>query len=268
MADALSAQPRPRLRGIALPTEHGGWGFLLEPIALGLLVAPSAGGALLGLAALGVFLAHHPVTLAARDLRRGKGHARTGWALGFAAAYGLIAALGLAGALWLAEGPAWIALACAAPLALAKLALDLGGRGRSPAAELSGALAFGGLAAAIALAAGWSLVPALALWLIMAGRSVPSILYVRARLRLERGEAARIRLSGLASFGAIALAGALAWLGLAPTLAVIALALLMARALWGLSPHRRRIPARVIGFSELGFGALTVALSALGYFLM
>ncbi|VAV92581.1 Putative membrane-spanning protein, partial [hydrothermal vent metagenome] len=31
---------RVNVRSIALPTEHGGWGFTLEPILLGLLVAP------------------------------------------------------------------------------------------------------------------------------------------------------------------------------------------------------------------------------------
>ena len=33
-----------RLRTVALPVEHGGWGISLEPVVLGLLVAPSASG--------------------------------------------------------------------------------------------------------------------------------------------------------------------------------------------------------------------------------
>ena len=33
-----------RLKTIVLPAEHGGWGLLFEPIALGLLVAPSIAG--------------------------------------------------------------------------------------------------------------------------------------------------------------------------------------------------------------------------------
>ena len=44
------------IRSVALPTEHGGWGFLAEPILPGLLVAPSWAGLLLSLAALAVFL--------------------------------------------------------------------------------------------------------------------------------------------------------------------------------------------------------------------
>ena len=30
-----------RLKTLALPTEHGGWGITLEPVVLGLLVAPT-----------------------------------------------------------------------------------------------------------------------------------------------------------------------------------------------------------------------------------
>src|SRR5689334_962019 len=46
----------PSLRALALPTEHGGWGLLLEPLLLGLLIVPSAPGAAVAAAALGAFL--------------------------------------------------------------------------------------------------------------------------------------------------------------------------------------------------------------------
>ena len=40
------------LRPLALPNEHGAWAMLFEPIALALVVVPSAAGALLAIAAL------------------------------------------------------------------------------------------------------------------------------------------------------------------------------------------------------------------------
>ena len=49
--------PRPMLRSVALPTEHGGWGLTLEPVLLGLLVAPSVAGLAIGGAAFLVFVA-------------------------------------------------------------------------------------------------------------------------------------------------------------------------------------------------------------------
>ena len=43
---------------LTLPKEHGSWSLALEPVAFGLLVAPSAAGAALALAAgLGFFCA-------------------------------------------------------------------------------------------------------------------------------------------------------------------------------------------------------------------
>ena len=42
--ETMTDAQRVRLRSIALPTEHGGWGFTLEPILLGLLVAPTWAG--------------------------------------------------------------------------------------------------------------------------------------------------------------------------------------------------------------------------------
>ena len=61
--------------------------------------------------------------------------------------------------------------------------------------------------------------------------------------------------------GATALVAA----GVAPILAVVALVILLARALHGLSPWRRRVRVQTIGFLELGFGALTVLLTVAGY---
>src|ERR1044072_2044638 len=45
--DGASAWPGAKLRPLALPTEHGGWGFLLEPLVLAMIVAPSWIGALI-----------------------------------------------------------------------------------------------------------------------------------------------------------------------------------------------------------------------------
>jgi len=101
-------------------------------------------------------------------------------------------------------------------------------------------------------------VPAFALWGVTAARGVPAIAYVRARLRLDKGSpaqaAAAVALHLLAAAGVAALAAA----GLVPWLAVAALALLAARAAYGLSPRRPRLTVLQLGLSEIGFGLLTV----------
>lgn len=66
------ARGRVRLRTVARPVEHGGWSLTLEPVASGLLVAPSLAGPFISLAAVGAFLARHPFKIVTGDRRRGR----------------------------------------------------------------------------------------------------------------------------------------------------------------------------------------------------
>jgi len=68
----------------------------------------------------------------------------------------------------------------------------------------------------------------------------------------------------LAAFGAIA---ALAANALVPKLTVFMFAILAARAIWGLSPYRKKAKAMRIGVWEVVYGALTVLAAILGYLL-
>jgi hypothetical protein len=77
-APALPSRAAPvRLRSLALPVEHGGWGLLGEPLVLGLAIAPSWAGAGVGLFAAFAFLARHPLKLAAADWRQRRRSPRT-----------------------------------------------------------------------------------------------------------------------------------------------------------------------------------------------
>ena len=84
-----------RIRTVALPNEHGGWGLALEPVALGLLVAPSPAGFFLAVATLGAFLKRHPFKIVAGDRRRGRRFPRTAVAERFALLYACLALAGL-----------------------------------------------------------------------------------------------------------------------------------------------------------------------------
>jgi hypothetical protein len=249
---------------VVLPTEHGGWAFLAEPMLLGLLVAPSLAGALLALAALAAFLSRQPLRTVLLDRRRGKRHPRTRVAERALSLGLVVAASGLAGAALRTEGPLWLPLLLIAPLAATAVAFDVALRPRALAAELAGALAAGGLAAAIAIAGGWPLAPAFGLWGVLAARAAPSILYVRARLRLERGVAIRRGPPIVAGLLGVLAAAGLAREGLAPWLSVGALGLLALRALHGLSRFRLRMRTWVLGLTEITFGLVTVLSVVLG----
>jgi hypothetical protein len=259
--------PGVNLKSVAIPAEHGGWMFLLEPVLLGLAVALSPPGMLLGLAALGAFLARHPLKLAISDYRSGRRTARTPWATRFAAFYAAIALGAFTLVLLTARTDFLLPLLIAAPLVLVQLYFDANRRSRELWAELSGAVALGAVASAIALLAGWPLVSALALWLIPIARGASAIPYVRARLRLERGkitpaETLPVWASHLLGLAVLLLC---AYANLTPWLSAAVMAVLLGRAVWGLSPWRRHVRAQTVGIQEVIWGFVTIIAVALGY---
>lgn len=251
-------------KSVALPAEHGAWGFLLEPILLGLLAVPSWAGWWLGIATVGAFLLHQPLKMAIKDRLRGKHYDRTALAERFAFGFGAVALLGFSLALINTSGNFLIPIMIGVPFALLQLFYAANNRGREALPEIAGAIALGTAAPAIALAGGWTLEQALPLLIIPVLRSAPAILYVRARLRLLRGEAADSRQALAAHAAAVGIALVTWMAGWLPVTIIMVMVILMARSVWGLN-SKTPIVAKVVGFQEIGFGLLTVILAALGY---
>lgn len=253
-----------RLRSVALPAEHGGWSLLFEPILLGLLVAPSRAGLLVSVTAIAAFLARQPFRLAVTDWRRQRVTQRTKIAQRFVIAYVFVAILSLGLALR-ASGPAFLLpLLIAAPIVIIQLIYDSMWRSRALFAELAGATSTGSIATAIAICAGWPPPLALALWVIIAARSLPTILYIRARLRMLRQKPASKRIAIGAHILAVLVVSLFAWNGTAPWLSVLAIGMLMIRACAGLLSTRRTSPQR-LGISELLIGVFTIAAVSIGF---
>ena len=255
------------LKTVALPVEHGGWGMLAEPLVMGLVLAPTLAGVGLTVAAIGAFLVRHPLKLALSDWRRGTRYPRTVLATRVSAVYATCALSGLALALWRAPAIAWWPVAAAAPLGLLQLWYDARLQGRQLLPELLGGIALGASASALLLAGGWGMAPALAVWALLAGKAATSVLYIRARLRLDRDQPASRWPGLLAHAAALALAVTLATVDWAPWLGVVAFAVLFVRAAHGLSPGHRRVRPQVVGFTELAYGMATAAGLAVGYIL-
>ncbi len=245
------------LGSILLPKERGSWSLVLEPIALGLLAAPSLAGASLAVAGTAGFLARRPlklaVTLDAADPRRKL-------AAGCTVVLALLAVAALAGAV--VRGP-WTALwplLLATPFGAAFLWYDLRQEMREAEAELAGSIAYAVLPAAFGTLAGWTPAAALALAALSLGRSVPTVLTVRAFLRIRKGQNA----SAMPAIAAAAVvAGGFSCLmaqGLVPRAAPILAAVLLCRSLFFLmSPTRPVWSAQKVGIIEAVIGAVYVA---------
>lgn len=265
MAFSPARAQRTRIRTVAFPIEHGGWGIALEPLALGLIVAPTLAGVGLAVATLGAFLARHPLKLLAADRRNRRRFPRTKLAERFTLLYGAVTLLGLLTAVAASSDKRFLLpLVLAAPLAAVQLVADAKGESRTLWPELAGSIAMASVAASLALAAGWSWPESLGLWAVLTARVVPTILYVRERLKLLHGKDARKTSVIIFHLAALILILWLVWIKAVPILAAVALFILILRAVFGFSLGWPKT-AKGIGISELGFGALTVLAVALGH---
>lgn len=265
--NAKSVQGGVRVLNIALPAEHGGWGFSLEPVLVGLLVAPSLAGLFLAMATMGAFLARHPLKMVMGDRRRGRRLRRTPLAERFALLYISIAAISFLAAFKTTSSYEFLLpLVFASPLAFVQLVYDRLSRSRELLPELAGAIAMASIVASITLANGWTRGAAFGLWVILIARVAPTILYVRARLKMLHGREASTVMVILTHMIALSVAVVLAWTKLAPALSAVALLILLVRARYGFSRYDQATTAKQIGIRELGFGAMFVGLVALGHY--
>lgn len=243
---------------LTLPKEHGSWSLALEPVAFGLLVAPSVAGAALALAAVSGFFLRRPLKLALAA----KPDARQPLALVCVTALTLagLSALILAARLGAVGG--WRPLLPAALAGMVFMWCDGRNGAREGAAELAGAVAFALLPAAFGALAGWSLAASLALAAIMLVRSVPTVLTVRASIRIRKGRPHVITPARLTAGAGIFLVAWLVSLQLAPWLALGFALLLAARTAW-LLLWRPQLTARTVGIVEAVLGVLLVLVLAL-----
>jgi hypothetical protein len=258
----VDAQTRPLWRVVGVPSEHGGWGLTLEPVLLGLLLAPSIGGLALGAAAFLVFLVRTPLKLAVIDWRRDQWSHRSRVALRIALAElgALVVMVAIARS---AAGWAWLApVAAAAPLVAVELWFDVRSRGRRMVPELCGAVGIAAAAAVIVVAGGHSVELAVGAWMVLAARSVAAIPFVRVQIvRLRRGSAATASSDSAQAAGVVIAAVAVfverAMLG--GLVGLVSLALV--QVMW---VRRPSVAAKVLGMRQLAMGLGLVALTAVG----
>ncbi len=245
-----------------MPSEHGGWGLTLEPGLLGLLVAPSAAGACLAVAAMVAFTVRTPAKIAFVDLRRGRRLARTRLAA-WVAAVEFVLLIGLvAAAVVLADGEFWAPLVVAAPLIILEASFETRSRGRRLVPELAGAIGVCSIAAMIVLADDGSWRLALALWFVLAARVLTSIPFVRTQIARIHGRPLDTAQATAGDLAALLAAAAAVWLDtrlIAGALAVVAVVILQRMS------GRRPVPRpAVIGMRQMAMGFGVVIFAALG----
>lgn len=253
---------RAEWRAVAVPSEHGGWGLTLEPVVLGLFVAPSAAGWMLGLAAVLAFVARTPLKLALVDTRRGRDLRRTSLARRIVAVEGALLVALAAGAAAAGDTRQWLPLLVAVPLVGVELWFDIRSRSRRLVPELAGAVGIGAVAAMIVLADGEGLGLAAALWLVLAARVLTSIPFVRAQVALLHGRSTPAAVAALGDGAAVAaaIAAVVADRSVVAGAATIAIILAYQR----ISGRRPPSRAAILGVRQTVVGLTLVTVTALG----
>lgn len=255
-----------RAARIALPSEHGSWGIVLEPLVAAAAIAPSAAAPFIVLAVLGLFLLRQPLKFLILEKTSPRPLGAWGTALLFAAIYGMAAAAGVAFTAYLVPLTTLSPFLLLLPVGVLQICSDVTGQQRRLLPELAGPVAISGSAAVLVLAAGGPMWEAVSLWLLFVLRSVPSVLYVRERLRLEKGKEYAELMPSILHAAAISIFMALAVADLTPFLPVVVFLLLFVRSANGLSIERKRMKAMQIGIREVIYGALLVAAVITGFY--
>jgi hypothetical protein len=245
-----------------VPSEHGGWGLTLEPVLLGLLVAPSWAGACLGAGAAICFLARTPSKILLVDLHRKRRLPRTQVAAVAVAVYALVLAACITVPLLRAPASTWVPLVLIVPLVGTELWYDMRSRGRRLVPELAGAIGISGVAAMIVLADGQAVAVAGACWLLLAARTVTSIVNVRDLVQGLHGRARHPATVAIGDVTALVLAAvAAAWEPAAVAGAVAVAVLILIQRLLRLRPTPRAV---ILGLIQTALGLGVVVVTAIG----
>jgi hypothetical protein len=250
-------------RDVGIPTEHGGWSFTLEPVALGLIAAPSPAGIALGAAALLGFLVRTPLKIVLVDHLRRRRLERTRVAGRVALVYAILLIGAALVAVVTATDSFWVPLALAAPLIGIELWFDARSRSRRLVPELAGTVGIGSMAAAIGLAGGAGGMTAGGLWLVAAGRAVATVPFVRVQLRRLKAQAYRAWESDAAQLAVMGVGWAGWTLGAIPAAAAIALVVLGVAHL--VLVRASVPPVAMLGAQQVVLGLGVVLTAGLGF---
>ncbi|MDP3981094.1 MAG: YwiC-like family protein [Chlamydiota bacterium] len=254
------------IKTIALPKEHGGWGLLLEPVIVALVLCPHGSAFLLAVSFICAFLMYYPLKIATEDTLKHQRTPRTMLAYQFSALYGFIALVGILYVFINSKSLFWIPLLISLPLFFYQFSAALNKEHRNLFPEISGAVALASVAPAILISGERSLIDAFLIWYLFMVRGFFSIVYVRNRLRAARKQAySGQQVAIVHSLGLVSIL-ILVFIKLIPYPVLAGYGILSAHAYWGMKSHDSLLKPKDIGWQEMLFGVINCIFIILAYY--
>jgi len=252
------------VRSVAIPKEHGAWGYVLEPFVLVLVIAFSLDGMYLLFAAFLFFLAHRPVRLAFSLQTNSENRLL---AIGIAIIYifsGLVILFIIMP--WLPL-KAMLLFGTGLLIMLFYLVFDIYKKKRSLLGEQIVPIALAFMAINVPVIGNWPDERLIALYFLLLARPVSTTFYINAKIRLEKGldySAKMVYLSHLIALFYVIVAALLGWIPYSPVLAMFILFYRAVKGIW-ISAGRKHVAIKKIGMMEFVYGIAFVIITAVGY---
>jgi hypothetical protein len=251
-----------KIRHIALPEEHGSWGFVLEPLVLALVIGYSQQGLFLASASFLLFLAHQPIRIILNkkkilSLRKKAG----GVLLIYLTLAVLLFGLVYQSAVHYLLYPFLLAFLLMGGFLL----FELSGKARKITSEIIATVSIGFIAVSIVLLSGWSEVKGWAFFILLLNRAVPTVLFIHERIKVVRQQKMNKWIPVTVALIGFATALYLAMQSLIPQLALLGIVILIARIIIGFTEPLLKLTLKQAGILEFIYGILFVIISAVAY---
>ncbi len=250
------------IKQIAFPREHGSWGFVIEPLALTLLIAYSFHGLLIAVSAFFIFLSHQPIKI---FFSGSKITLQKKWTVIIALVYFAIAFATIVDVLLTDTFLILVPYIIAVCLMSIYLLLELKGFKRNLISELIAPVAISILVLSIALAANWNFQSIFAFWVLLLSRTVTTTFYIHEKLNMLKKKSGTIFLPYFSNTVFLFLLIYFVYDELLPILSLAAFGILFIRSIWGLRKWAKKLSVKQIGMLEFLYGFLFVIISACGF---
>ncbi|MBU0474468.1 MAG: YwiC-like family protein [Bacteroidetes bacterium] len=248
------------LNKVAIPKEHGAWGFVLEPLILSLIVAFSVNGLLLALASFILFLANQPIKIIFTKSISTKHKSAATKILFF---YSSIIFLLFVAIIVNAKIVYLLPYAFGLLVMLLFLFFQINNLGRYLFFEFIPSFGITLMAISIVLMNGSFQYNVWIFGILLLSRAIPTIIYVNAKVKEVKRKDYSKAATNLTNSISVLIIFLLGWNSLLPELSFLASIILLLRSEIGFSKLNFTKTVKQIGIAEFVYGSLFVVINGI-----